>query len=44
MAKQNAELNNGRLAMISMVFLVAQEFFTGLPVEDLDIDAFGGQL
>merc|ERR1712146_310531 len=32
-AKQNTELNNGRLAMISMVFLVAQEFFTGLPVE-----------
>merc|ERR1719440_566705 len=44
LAKQNAELNNGRLAMISMVALVAQEFFTGLPVEDLDIDAFGGQL
>ena len=44
LAKQNAELNNGRLAMISMVALVAQEFFTGLPVEDLDIDAFGGSL
>ena len=42
--KQNAELNNGRLAMISMVILVAQEYFTGVPVEDLDIAAFGGQL
>ena len=44
LAKQNAELNNGRLAMISMVVLVAQEYFTGLPVEDLDIAALGGQL
>ena len=35
-AKQLAELNNGRLAMISIFLIVVQELTTGLPAELFD--------
>ena len=41
LAKQNTELNNGRLAMVSIALIVLQELATGLPAEVLDLDVLG---
>mmetsp|Transcript_28657 Transcript_28657/g.83799 ORF Transcript_28657/g.83799 Transcript_28657/m.83799 type:complete len:242 (-) Transcript_28657:304-1029(-) len=39
--KQLSELNNGRLAMISILLVVLQEAITKLPAEELDASLFG---
>jgi len=47
LAKQNAELNNGRLAMISIALIVLQEVISKLPVAEFDVqtlDFLGGLL
>ena len=46
-AKQNAELNNGRLAMISIFLIVMQEVVSKLPAAEFDaqtLDFLGGLL
>merc|ERR1711988_1346723 len=46
-AKQNAELNNGRLAMISIALIVLQEVVSKLPAAEFDLqtlDFLGGLL
>merc|ERR1712086_86114 len=37
-AKQNTELNNGRLAMISIALIVLQEITTKLPAAEFDLE------
>merc|ERR1712146_87923 len=40
LAKQNAELNNGRLAMISILLIVLQELVFKEPVDYMDEELF----